>query len=128
MLVGFYLKTSLLTHLYVLSIDIDLLSETPANASEELHCVNNARALYSSCVDEAKIDEDGVEPVLSLIETEFGGWPILQGSSWNNATFNFSRLLLKLRQYNYNIIYRINTDVDEKNSSLPDIVVGQIDY
>lgn len=104
---------------------IDLLSTTPENATDELHCVTNARALYSSCVDEEKIDADGTDHILSLINTEFGGWPILQGSSWNNATFNLSNLLLKLRQYNYNIIYRIGTDVDEKNSSLTDIVIGQ---
>jgi predicted metalloendopeptidase len=103
---------------------IDLLSSPPANETEELQCVMNARLLYDTCVNETKIEDDGIEPILSLI-TEFGGWPILQGASWNNATFNLSTLLLQLRQYNYNIIYRINTDVDEKNSSATDIVVGQ---
>ncbi|UJR10830.1 hypothetical protein I4U23_015017 [Adineta vaga] len=104
---------------------IDLLSTTSNNEADELHCVTNARRLYSSCVDEATIENEGIHPILSLINTEFGGWPILQGESWNNATFNLSKLLLKLRQYNYNFIYRINTDTDEKNSSISDISVGQ---
>jgi hypothetical protein len=88
----------------------------------------NARLLYSTCIDEAKIEEEGTKHVVSLIETEFGGWPILHGSSWDNSTFNLLNVLLKLRQYNYNIIFKINTEVDEQNSSLPNIVVSLIDY
>ncbi len=83
----------------------------------------NARLLYDTCINETKIETDGIEPVLSLIN-ELGGWPILQGSSWNSSTFNLSNLLLKLRQYNYNIIFRINTDTDEKNSSATNILVS----
>jgi predicted metalloendopeptidase len=87
--------------------------------------VTNARRLYRSCIDEANIEIEGVDPVLSLINKEFGGWPILHGLAWNSSTFDFSNLLLKLRQYNYNIIYKINTETDEKNSSATDIVVSE---
>jgi hypothetical protein len=113
--------------LYIHFLYIDLLSSTPANETEELTCVMNARLLYDTCINETKIETDGIEPVLSLIN-ELGGWPILQGSSWNSTTYNLSNLLFRLRQYNYNIIFRINTDVDEKNSSETDIVVSSIDY
>lgn len=103
---------------------IDLLAST-SNESIELQSVANARHLYSSCTNETNIDAEGVERILSLIDTEFGGWPILQGESWNESTFNFSNLIFRLRQYNYNILYRVGTDVDEKNSSITDIVIGQ---
>jgi hypothetical protein len=79
--------------------------------------------LYNSCIDEAKIDADGIEPILSLLNTELGGWPILQGSSWDSSKFNLTNLLLKLRQYSYNIIYRVHTIIDEKNSSATAVVV-----
>lgn len=105
-------------------LKLDLLSSTSANETDELQCVINARLLYSTCIDEAMIEMNGTEPILSLIKTEFGDWPILQGSSWDNETFNLSNLLRKLRQYNYNIIFRINTDVDEKNSSATIIAVS----
>ncbi len=107
---------------YSLSVYVDLLSS--ANETEELRSVTNARRLYSSCIDEANIEREGIDPILFLINTEFGGWPILQGSSWDSSTFNLSNLLLKLRQYNYNIIFRINTDTDEKNSSATNILVS----
>jgi len=98
------------------------------NETDEFQCVVNARLLYKSCVDEEKIEDEDIEPVLSLIRTEFGGWPILEDGSWNESTVNLSSLLLKLRQYNYNIIFRIGTDVDEENSTLPNVVVSSIDY
>ncbi|CAF4446397.1 unnamed protein product, partial [Adineta steineri] len=63
--------------------------------------------------------------ILSLVNNEFGGWPILQGSSWNAASFNFSNLLLKLREYSNNIIYSCDTETDEKNSSVYYIQVSQ---
>ncbi len=105
---------------------IDLLSTTPANETNPLQCVINARRLYSSCIDDVQIEEDGVQPILSLLETEFGGWPILQGSSWNNASYNLSNLLFKLHQYNYNPVFGINTGIDDKNSLSHIIVVSQI--
>lgn len=90
--------------------------------------MTNARLLYSTCLDEAQIETEGNEPVLSLISAEFGGWPILQGSSWDNSTFNLSNTLLKLREYNYNIIYSIVSQTDEKNSSAMNILVTDRDH
>ncbi|CAF0951778.1 unnamed protein product [Didymodactylos carnosus] len=91
----------------------------------ESESVANARRLYKSCIDEAGIEAEGVNPILSLINSEFGGWPILQGPSWNNATFDLSNLLLTLRKYNNNPVYRVGTSTDEKNSTAYDIEVGQ---
>jgi len=107
-------------------LHIDLLATTPANETNPLECVKNARILYSSCVDDVQIEKDGVQPILSLVDTEFGGWPILQGSSWNGSTYNLSNLLFKLRQYNYNVIFGINTNIDDQNSSSHVIVVSEI--
>ncbi len=81
---------------YSLSVYVDLLSATSANETDELHSVTNARQLYSSCIDEANIETEGIDPILSLINTEFGGWPILQGSSWDSSTFNLSNQILIL--------------------------------
>jgi hypothetical protein len=44
----------------------------------------NARLLYDTCINETKIETDGIEPVLSLIN-ELGGWPILLG--WSRHTW-----------------------------------------
>ncbi|CAF3334120.1 unnamed protein product [Rotaria socialis] len=104
---------------------VNLLSTASTNSTAEPQSVTNARTLYRSCIDEMKIETDGVDAILSLINTHFDGWPILQGSSWNSSAFNLTNLLLKLRQYSYNIIYLIGSLTDENNSSATSIYVGQ---
>ena len=94
----------------------------------EPEAVISSRRLYKSCIDEAGIEADGVDSILSLVNLEFGGWPILQGSSWNSTTFDLSNLLLALRKYNNNPIYLVGTSTDEKNSTTYDIEVSLTTY
>ena len=84
----------------------------------------NARKLYRSCINESAIDSEGVDYILSLVNAEFGGWPILQGSAWANESFNLIDLIIKLRQYNQNLLFRVLTATDDKNSTSYDIEVS----
>ncbi|CAF5042283.1 unnamed protein product, partial [Rotaria sp. Silwood1] len=104
---------------------IDLLSSTLGNGAVEPKAVINARNLYKSCINDTNIEIDGVELVLPIINTELGGWPILQGASWNVSTFNLSNLLLKLRKYDNGIVFSVATATDQKNASVYDIDLGQ---
>lgn len=106
---------------------VDLLSQAPTDPSTQLNAVTNAQNLYRSCINEAAIDQEGANYILSLVDTEFGGWPILQGLSWNNESFNFIDLIMKLRQYNQNLLFRVLTATDDKNSTSYDIELGQGD-
>ncbi|CAF1457934.1 unnamed protein product, partial [Adineta steineri] len=90
------------------------------------NAIINARNLYHSCINEQHIEDEGINPILSLINNEFGGWPIIQ-SLWDNSTFNILDLLLKLRKYNNDIIFSISTSIDEKNSTEYDLRIGQAD-
>ncbi|CAF3327999.1 unnamed protein product [Rotaria sp. Silwood2] len=100
-----------------------LLSSTPGNGAVEPKAVINARNLYKSCINETNIEIDDVELVLSIINTELGGWPILQGVSWNVSTFNLSNFLLKLRKYDNEIAFSVAIATDKKNASVYDIGV-----
>lgn len=104
---------------------IDLLSAAPANGTVEPNAIVNARQLYKSCMNEASIETDGVEPVLSIINRDFGGWPILQGAAWNESTFNLANLLIQLRKYDNGIIYSVATATNQENSSVYDTELGQ---
>jgi hypothetical protein len=104
----------------------DLLSATSDNGTVYPKAVVNARNLYNSCIDEAGIEMEGVEPVLSIVHDEFGGWPILLGSTWDNSTYNLTRLLLQLRQYDNGIIFSVATATNQQNSSIYDIEVIDI--
>lgn len=105
------------------SFSIELLS-TPPNSEEELPAIVNSRRLYNSCLDEDQIEREGITPILTLINNEFGGWPILQDSQWNSSAFDFTRLLLKLNEYNHFPLYVIASHTNEKNSSINGIRVG----
>ncbi|CAF2933114.1 unnamed protein product [Rotaria sp. Silwood2] len=104
---------------------VDILTPSPTNDSTEPKAIINARVLYHSCINEENIEKEGIDTILSLINKEFGGWPILQGSSWNNSNFNLLNLLLKLRQYSTNIIFSVSTLIDDKHSTKYDTVIGQ---
>ncbi|UJR14935.1 hypothetical protein I4U23_001917 [Adineta vaga] len=106
---------------------VDILTLPLPDGMTNIKSINNARVLFDSCVNESAIETDSVNSILSLINTEFGGWPMLQGSSWNSSTFNLSRLLLKLREYNHHIIYSCGTSIDDTNSSIYYIRVSQSD-
>ena len=107
------------------SFFVDLLSSTPTNGTKEINPVINARQLYKSCMNESNIEVDGVEPILEIINNEFGGWPILDGPSWNSSNFNLTNLLLKLRQYDDGIFFSVTTATNQENSSIYDIEVNR---
>lgn len=113
---------------YLNFLCLDLLSTDPSNETVEPKAITNARNLYHSCMDEAGIEADGVESVLSIVNNEFGGWPILMGATWNASTFNLSDLLIKLRQYDDGIIFSVDTATNQENSSIYDIEVRESIY
>ncbi|CAF1051487.1 unnamed protein product [Adineta ricciae] len=106
---------------------VDILTLPLPTDMTNIQCINNTRVLYDSCVDEATIETIGVNTLLSTINTEFGGWPILQNSAWNASTYNLSVLLQKLREYNQNIIYSFGTSIDDQNSTVYFVRVSQSD-
>ncbi|CAF3792998.1 unnamed protein product [Rotaria sp. Silwood1] len=101
-----------------------LISPLPIEMNN-IQSLINARRLYDSCTNETAIELETINVLLSFVNNELGGWPILQGSSWNESSFNLLRLLLKLRQYDLNIIYGCRTSTDDKNSSVNFIEVYQ---
>jgi hypothetical protein len=103
----------------------DLLSTPSTNDTKQMNATSNARRLYNSCINETAIEKAGVDTILSLINRQLGGWPILQGSAWNDSTFNFMQLLLQLYQYRGLIIYAVRLQIYDKNSSIAGIGVRQ---
>ena len=95
----------------------DILSSPLPNDLNNIPSIVNARRLYDSCINDTRIESESVDGILALIKAEFGGWPILQGSTWNVSSFNLPNLLIKLREYNHNIIYQFSTAIDDQNSS-----------
>ncbi|CAF3473329.1 unnamed protein product, partial [Rotaria sp. Silwood2] len=83
---------------------------------KNLQSVINARRFYETCINETVIESESINVILSIVN-DLGGWPILQGSSWNETSFNITNLLIRLREYGYNMIFGFGTSNDDKNSS-----------
>ena len=81
--------------------------------------------MYVSCINEAAIEVEDIDIILPFINEQLGGWPILQGLGWNNSTFNLSRRLLKLTEYSNSVLFDVNTQIDQQNSSIRSIRLGQ---
>ncbi|CAF1238982.1 unnamed protein product [Adineta steineri] len=105
---------------------VDILTSLPPNDTNEPKAIINARNLYHSCINEQYIEDEGISLILSLINNEFGGWPIRQNSS-DDSTFDISNLLLKVRKYQNNIVFGIGTSVDDTNSTEYVLTIGQGD-
>ncbi|CAF0889924.1 unnamed protein product [Adineta steineri] len=108
---------------------VDFFSTSPPqNDTIEPRAIINARRLYDSCMDEDAIEIEDIDVILSLVKTEFGGWPALEGLTWNESTFDLSHLTRKLNQYNNFILYTIKSVADDKNSSVRSIRIDPSNF
>lgn len=66
----------------------------------------------------AAIESRGVRPLLDMME-RLGGWPVLQGSSWDEASFSWEESVYRFRKAGYSVDYFLDfsISVDVKNST-----------
>jgi membrane metallo-endopeptidase-like protein 1 len=77
-----------------------------------------AKNLYKICMDEKAIEEQGLDPLLKLLKL-LGGWPVLEGESWNENEFDWILTTYKFRDMGYSVDYFLDFSigVDLKNST-----------
>ena len=95
----------------------DILTTPLPDEVKDIQAIVNARRLYQSCVNESAIETENITAILSIVNDELGGWPMIQGARWNPSAFNLSRLIAKIREYGQTIIYSFSTSTDDRNSS-----------
>ncbi|KAL3285785.1 hypothetical protein HHI36_000309 [Cryptolaemus montrouzieri] len=54
------------------------------------------KQFYHECMNESKIDHDNNRAFMKVIN-DLGGWPLLNGSAWNNSTFNWADWYIKAK-------------------------------
>ena len=99
-------------HIFYLS---GILSETEKQS--ELKSFRKAQRLFDSCMNESSIESYDIHSMISFINDELGGWPLLSESSWNEAQFDLAQTLNKFNQHSLSTFFSILTQLDEKNSS-----------
>nr|AWI63381.1 neprilysin-11-like isoform X4 [Sogatella furcifera] len=85
-----------------------------------------AKNLYKSCMNKTLIEEKGAKPVLSILK-ELGGWPVLEGSDWNEAEWDWKKSVYTFREKGFSVDYFLDfsVGVDLKNSTVRVIDLDQ---
>ena len=65
-----------------------------------------------------QIEEDGLQPLKDILQ-EMGGWPVVEGDTWNEEEFSWTENIYKNRRLGYSIDYIVDfsVTVNVKNST-----------
>jgi predicted metalloendopeptidase len=77
-----------------------------------------AKSVFQSCMNKERIEERGFTPLKSVLK-KMGGWPLLEGPSWDQDGFKWYEMVYKFRDMGYSVDYFVDFSVttDLKNSS-----------
>lgn len=58
---------------------------------------NMAKDFYKTCMDTTLIEEQGIQPLLEILD-EFGGWPVIKGDEWDskNNDWDLTKMMKQL--------------------------------
>ena len=102
-----------------------ILEEEPKAAESRVFTM--ARNVYKACMDLEKIEEVGLDPLKTMLK-EMGGWPVLEGSNWDEDKFSWIDTVYTFRNHGYSTDYLIDFSIvtDSKNSSWRVIDIDQV--
>ncbi|XP_045472072.1 neprilysin-2-like [Harmonia axyridis] len=93
---------------------------------EDARTIQLVKQVYRACMNETDIELHSVNSIKKLLKS-FGGWPVVEGSKWNEDTFNWSETLIKMKESGlpYGFFMDFSVVVDDKNSSRRILTVDQ---
>lgn len=99
--------------------------EAPAEKGES-RVFTMARDTYKACMDTDNIEKIGLQPMKDMLK-KLGGWPVLEGDSWDEENFSWIDTVYKFRENGYSTDYLIDFSIvtDSKNSSWRVIDIDQ---
>lgn len=85
-----------------------------------------AKDLYKSCMNKTLIESRGLTPLFDILKG-MGGWPVLEGSMWNEEDFTWIQSVYKFRKFGYSVDYffDFSIGIDLKNSTVRKIDLDQ---
>lgn len=109
------------------ALQLKEILENPIN-SHDIRPFRLAKKLYRLCMEEGKFGLKHMELVNKYLQI-FGGWPVLEGSSWDERTFNWIELIKQFIKYGFNddSIISIVRGVNFTNASQKIIDIDQPD-
>ncbi|KAJ8668518.1 hypothetical protein QAD02_010181 [Eretmocerus hayati] len=103
-------------------IDDDLQMQLRTSIEEEIkpnesRAFKLAKTLYQTCMDRSSIEEQGLQPLMEVLEA-LGGWPVLL-ENWDESNFDWQTSVYRNRKIGYSVDHFLSfdIDVDPKNST-----------
>uniref|UniRef100_A0A8D9BV62 Neprilysin-11 n=1 Tax=Cacopsylla melanoneura TaxID=428564 RepID=A0A8D9BV62_9HEMI len=77
-----------------------------------------AKNLYKVCMNKSQIEQQGLGHMKYVLK-HLGGWPVLEGESWDEGSFSWKSSVYKFRRYGYSVDYFMDfsVGVNLKNST-----------
>lgn len=72
---------------------VEILTEQPQ--PNEPRAIGLSKQLTKTCMDETKLNEQGIAPMVELLE-RYGGWPVVKGDKWNASSWNWIEIQKKM--------------------------------
>ncbi|XP_046983748.1 neprilysin-2-like [Schistocerca americana] len=83
--------------------------------------------LYSACMNKTLIESRGLAPLQRVLKEELGGWPVVEGDSWDEAGFDWLRSIHRFRRAGHSTDYflKFSVGTDYRNSTRRSIILDQ---
>ncbi|XP_018574501.1 neprilysin-2-like [Anoplophora glabripennis] len=85
---------------------------------EDRAAFQQAKKFYRTCMNETKIEEEGLAWIRSVFK-RIGGWPSLKGNHWKEDQFNWQKAMHRLRKIGVNadLFFRVTVDKNRYNET-----------
>uniref|UniRef100_A0A8C8R540 Phosphate regulating endopeptidase homolog X-linked n=1 Tax=Pelusios castaneus TaxID=367368 RepID=A0A8C8R540_9SAUR len=104
-------------------LKLKVLLEKPISKRRDSEATQKAKILYSSCMNENKIEKADAKPLLSILKLSPFRWPVLESNigpegQWSERKFSMLQTLATSRgQYSNSVFIRFYVGPDDKNSN-----------
>ncbi|KAL1449213.1 hypothetical protein WDU94_000430 [Cyamophila willieti] len=100
-----------------LETQLRTIIEEPAKDSD-IKPFKLAKNLYKVCMNKSQIEQQGLNHMKYVLK-HLGGWPVLEGDSWDEGSFSWKSSVYKFRRYGYSVDYFMDfsVGVNLKNST-----------
>ncbi|XP_027199792.2 neprilysin-2-like [Dermatophagoides pteronyssinus] len=95
-------------------IETTTTTNTTTNETATTPAIETMKNMYRSCMNLTAIEKLGITSLRNALD-ELGGWPVVQGSSWNESTFDWINVTRKIRKIGFKpemfVTFKVIADV-----------------
>ncbi|KAF0289689.1 Neprilysin-2 [Amphibalanus amphitrite] len=98
-----------------LNLNMRKLIDAPVQAQDPPATVT-LKKYFSSCMDKDGIEKKALDPMKSILK-RMGGWPVLEGLSWDESSFDWAEAIYRNRELGFpnSYVFKFSVTADIKN-------------